>query len=105
MKTPNFIELCPNLELPAMCKIQLTFDGHYFTEYKEQFLIYSTMIKISGIEPKCGPTIGGSQISLKINMENIPQKYLFSLTVGFQAKVNLINIFKNNPNKSKYKIK
>ena len=88
MKTPNFQDLCPGLELPTMCKIQLTFDGHYFTEYKEQFLIYSTMIKIAGIEPKCGPTVGGSQLSLKINIDNIPLKYVFSLTVGFQAKVN-----------------
>jgi len=95
VKTPNFVELCPNLELHTMCKIQLTFDGHYFTEYKEQFLIYSTMIKISGIEPKCGPTNGGSQLSLKINIDNIPQKYLFSLAVGFQAKVFFLTFSKN----------
>ncbi len=70
-----------------MCKIQLTFDGHYFTEYKEQFMIYPNNIKISGIDPKCGPSNGGSQLNLKINLDNFPQKYLFSLTVGFQAKV------------------
>jgi hypothetical protein len=87
------MELCPNLELPAYCKIQLTFDGHYFTEYEEQFFIYSTNIKISAIEPKCGPTMGGSQLILKMNLDNIPPKYLFSLTVGFQAKVKGINIF------------
>ena len=88
------MELCPNLELPSYCKIQLTFDGHYFTEYEEQFFIYSTNMKISAIEPKCGPTLGGSQLILKMNLDNIPTKYLFSLTVGFQAKVKKYKFIK-----------
>jgi len=88
------MELCPNIELPSYCKIQLTFDGHYFTVYEEKFFTYSTNTKISAIEPKCGPTIGGSQLILKMNLDNIPSKYLFSLTVGFQAKVKN---YKKNP--------
>jgi hypothetical protein len=88
VRTPNFLDLCPNLELPAACKIQLTFDGHYFTEYQETYLIYSSSIKLTGIDPKCGPTIGGSQIQIKVNLDGITSKHLFSLTCGFQAKVN-----------------
>lgn len=41
---------------------------------------------MNGIQPKCGPTVGGSPLELAINLENIPSQYLFSLTVGFQAK-------------------
>jgi len=89
VKTPNFIELCPNLELPSEAIIQLTFDGNYFTEYKYPFLIYSSNIKISGIEPKCGPITGGKELFIKINLDSIYSKYLFSLTCGFQAKVIL----------------
>jgi hypothetical protein len=88
VRTPNFLELCPSLELPAVCSIQLTFDGHYFTEYHDNFLIYSSNIKLAAIEPKCGPTLGGSQLQIKLPLEGINNKYLFSLTVGFQAKVD-----------------
>jgi len=45
---------------------------------------------MNGIQPKCGPTIGGSSLQLSINLDNIDPKYLFSLTVGFQAKVQII---------------
>ena len=84
--TPNFLEFCPNLELPCNCTIQVTFDGNFFTEYNEKFLIYPNTIKISAIEPKCGAIEGNSPLQVKINLDQIPQKYLFSLTIGFQAK-------------------
>lgn len=42
---------------------------------------------MNGIQPKCGPTIGGSSLELTINLENINPKYQFCLTIGFQAKV------------------
>lgn len=86
VKTPNFIEYCPNMELPCSCTIQVTFDGHYFIEYSEKFLIYPNSIKISAIEPKCGPFSGETPLVVKINLDQIPTKYLFSLTIGFQAK-------------------
>ena len=86
VNTPNFLEFCPNLELPCNCTIQVTFDGNFFTEYSEKFLIYPNTIKISAIEPKCGAIEGNTPLQVKINLDQIPQKYLFSLTVGFQAK-------------------
>ncbi len=89
VRTPNFLELCPNLDLPATCKVQLTFDGHYFTEYQDDFLIYSSNIKLTALEPKCGPTKGGSDLQIKVNLDGMSSKYLFSLTCGFQAKVCL----------------
>jgi hypothetical protein len=45
---------------------------------------------MNGIQPKCGPTIGGSSLQLSLNLDNIDPKYLFSLTVGFQAKVSIL---------------
>lgn len=86
VKTPNFLEYCPNMDLPCNCTIQVTFDGNFFTEYSEKFFIYPNTIKISAIEPKCGPISGDTPLQVKINLNQIPQKYLFSLTVGFQAK-------------------
>ena len=74
------------MELPCECTIQVTFDGHFFTEYPEKFLIYPNNIKANSIEPKCGPIAGNTPLQIKINLKNIPQKYLFSLTVGFQAR-------------------
>ena len=91
VNTPNFLDYCPNMELPCNCTIQVTFDGNFFTEYKEKFFIYPNTIKISAIEPKCGPTTGGTPLHVKINLDQIPQKYLFSLTVGFQAKPPVID--------------
>ncbi len=87
VRTPNFLELCPTLELPAPCKVLLTFDGQYFTEYHDDFLIYSSNIKLSAIEPKCGQSLGGQEMQIKVNLDGISSKYLFSLTCGFQAKV------------------
>ena len=74
------------MELPCDCTIQVTFDGHFFTEYPEKFLIYPNNIKANSIEPKCGPIGGNTPLQMKINLKGIPQKYLFSLTVGFQAR-------------------
>ena len=54
VNTPNFLEFAPTMELPCDCTIQVTFDGHFFTEYPEKFLIYPNNIKANSIEPKCG---------------------------------------------------
>ena len=86
VNTPNFLEFAPTMELPCECTIQVTFDGHFFTEYPEKFLIYPNNLKAKSIEPKCGPIAGNTPLQIKINLKNIPQKYLFSLTVGFQAR-------------------
>ena len=86
VNTPNFLEFAPTMELPCDCTIQVTFDGHFFTEYPEKFLIYPNNLKANSIEPKCGPIGGNTPLQIKINLKNIPQKYLFSLTVGFQAR-------------------
>ena len=94
VNTPNFLEFAPTMELPCDCTIQVTFDGHFFTEYPEKFLIYPNNIKANSIEPKCGPISGNTPLQIKINLKNIPQKYLFSLTVGFQARN--INIDQSN---------
>jgi hypothetical protein len=58
-------------------------------EYEHSFLIYPTTIKNTGIEPKCGPTTGDSILQFKINLDSIPQEFLYSLTIGFQAKVRI----------------
>ena len=86
VNTPNFLEFAPTMELPCDCTIQVTFDGHFFTEYAEKFLIYPNNIKANSIEPKCGPVAGNIPLQIKINLGDIAQKYLFSLTVGFQAR-------------------
>jgi hypothetical protein len=81
------MEICPTLEYPHECKISVTFDGNYFTEYHESFLIYSPIMKLGGLDPKYGPTVGVTKLSVNVNLDNIPSKYLFSLSVGFQARV------------------
>ena len=86
VNTPNFLEFAPTMELPCDCTIQVTFDGHFFTEYSEKFLIYPNNIKANTIEPKCGPISGNTPLQIKINLGKIEQKYLFSLTIGFQAR-------------------
>ena len=89
VNTPNFLEFAPTMELPCDCT------GHFFTEYPEKFLIYPNNIKANSIEPKCGPIAGKTPLQMKINLKGIPQKYLFSLTVGFQAR----NIYLDQNNK------
>ena len=91
VNTPNFLEFAPTMELPCDCTIQVTFDGHFFTEYSEKFLIYPNNIKANSIEPKCGPIAGNTPLQIKINLGKIEQKYLFSLTVGFQARNSFID--------------
>ena len=50
VNTPNFLEFAPTMELPCECTIQVTFDGHFFTEYPEKFLIYPNNIKANSID-------------------------------------------------------
>ena len=90
VNTPNFLEFAPTMELPCDCTIQVTFDGHFFTEYPEKFLIYPNNLKANSIEPKCGPIGGNTPLQIKINLKNIPQKYLFSLTNVLKQRVKAI---------------
>lgn len=92
VKTPNFIDIAPNLTLPAKAKIWVTLDGVNSKDYKEDFFIYSNSIrKPTSISPKCGPISGGNEAEIQINLDGIDsKKYLFLLTVGFQAKQNTI---------------
>ena len=99
--TPNFLEFAPTMELPCDCTIQVTFDGHFFTEYPEKFLIYPNTIKPISMEPKCGPIAGNTPLQIKINLGKIEQKYLFSLTVGFQASNVPIELNKRFKGKNK----
>ena len=99
--TPNFLEFAPTMELPCDCTIQVTFDGHFFTEYPEKFLIYANTIKPISMEPKCGPISGNTPLQIKINLGKIEQKYLFSLTVGFQANNLPIELNKRFKGKNK----
>ena len=62
VNTPNFLEFAPTMELPCDCTIQVTFDGHFFTEYPEKFLIYQNNIKANSIESKCGPIAGNTPL-------------------------------------------
>jgi hypothetical protein len=48
-------------------------------------------MKIAGIEPKCGPTVGVTKIQISMNLDNITSKYQTLITVGFQAKVKKIS--------------
>ncbi len=59
------------MELPCDWTIQVTFDGHFFTEYSEKFLIYPNNIKANSIEPKCGHIGGNTPLQIKINLGKI----------------------------------
>lgn len=104
VKTPNFLELCPTMVLPAKCKILVTFDGTYFTDYKDDYLIYSNSSrKPISLTPKCGPIEGGEEMQIQIDLSGIDQKYLFSLTVGFQAKPQVNEVADKKKTKMKRK--
>lgn len=95
VKTPNFLDYDKDLVLPAFVSILVTFDGSYFTSYHEKFLIYPNKMKVQSIEPRNGPTTGGALMSLNINLDEIPENYLFSLTVGFQQKELAVAVSQN----------
>ena len=100
--TPKFNELTSSLPKPSFCKISVTFDGNYYTDYNEDFLIYSNSNrKPISLTPKCGPIQGGDVMSISIDLSGIDEKYLFLLTVAFQAKL----VSSDNNDKKKYKIK
>lgn len=85
--TPNFNEMCKGEIVPSKCSIKVSFDGKHFTNYDEDFLIYSnSQRKPISLSPKCGSIEGGNILSIEIDLSGIEQKYLFLLTVGFQVK-------------------
>jgi len=66
--------------------LSVTTDGINYSECEEPFKIYSNEIYLTSVAPKCGSVIGGSQVTLNINIDEGTSKNLQDLKIGFQAK-------------------
>lgn len=69
--------------MPCQCVISITLDGINYSECEENFNIYSNDIYLTSINPKCGPVIGGTNLTLLINIDEETAKTLYNLTIGF----------------------
>mmetsp|Transcript_23440 Transcript_23440/g.17899 ORF Transcript_23440/g.17899 Transcript_23440/m.17899 type:complete len:113 (+) Transcript_23440:695-1033(+) len=89
-KTPKFEEFegekHPSLKLPCDCVLSVTMDGVNYSECEEPFKIYSNDIYLTSINPKCGSVVGGTELTLLINIDEVTATNLFHLTIGFQPK-------------------
>ncbi len=73
-KTPKFEEFeeaHPSLKLPCECILSVTMDGINYSECEEAFKIYSNEIYLTSINPKCASVVGGTELSLLINIDEV----------------------------------
>lgn len=74
-KTPKFEEFegekHPSLKLPCDGILSVTMDGINYSECEEPFKIYSNEIYLASINPKCGSVVGGTELSLLINIDEV----------------------------------
>ncbi len=86
-KTPKFEEFegekHPSLKLPCDCVLSVTMDGINYSECEEPFKIYSNDIYLTSINPKSGSVVGGTELTLLINIDEVTASNLFHLTIGF----------------------
>ncbi|KAL4436169.1 hypothetical protein ABPG74_018153 [Tetrahymena malaccensis] len=86
-QTPKFDDASEDhIEWPLLCTLEITLDGVIYTQCEESFLIYSSKIQMTSIEPKCASVEGGTELTLHIQIDDLTASYLKHLTVGFQSR-------------------
>jgi len=75
-----------SLNLPCDCYLSVTLDGVNFSDCEETFKIYSNEIFLTAVNPKCGSVVGGSQVTLSIEIDPVTASCLQNLKIGFQPK-------------------
>lgn len=61
-------------------------DGIHYSECEETFKIYSNDIYLTSITPKCGSILGGTTLTLLINIDDTTSQSIQNLKIGFQPK-------------------
>ena len=74
------------MQLPCDCFLSVTLDGVNYSECEESFKIYSNDIFLTSVFPKCGSVIGGSEVTLAIDIDQDTSSVLKDLKIGFQPK-------------------
>ena len=88
-RTPMFIQPgdeSNELQLPCDCQLSVTLDGQNYSECEESFKIYSNDILLTSVNPKCGSVVGGSTVTLSIEIDDVTAQCLQQLKIGFQPK-------------------
>jgi len=75
-----------SLNLPCDCSLSVTLDGINYSDCEEDFKIYSNDIYLTAVNPKCGSVVGGSQVTLSIEIDAVTATCLKDLKIGFQPK-------------------
>lgn len=81
-RTPSF-QQDDNMSLPCDCYLSVTLDGVNYSECEESFKIYSNEIYLTAVNPKCGSVVGGSQVTLSIEIDPVTATSLKDLKIGF----------------------
>ncbi|KRW99588.1 Regulator of chromosome condensation 1/beta-lactamase-inhibitor protein II [Pseudocohnilembus persalinus] len=86
-QTPRFEDASDvKIEWPISCELYVTLDGNSYQQCEQNYLIYSSRISVSSIEPKCAKISGGTKMNLAISIDELTASYLKQLIVGFQKK-------------------
>jgi len=85
--TPKFDDFDDTENLwPLEVEVSLTLDGMNYVQAEEKFLVYSSSIGVISMTPKCASVLGGTQLTLDLNIDDQTAAKLKEFTVGFQAK-------------------
>jgi hypothetical protein len=82
--TPNFEETFKLF--PQRMNVSISLDGMHYIDCDKDFLVYSTSVKINNAQPKCGSVLGGTELTLMVDINPLTSQYLFNLCFGFQAR-------------------
>lgn len=67
--SPVFSSQNEEMPFPVDCQLAVTIDGLNYSECEESFKIYSNAIHLTSVYPKCGSVVGGSRVSLSLDID------------------------------------
>ena len=74
------------IKFPQKATISVALDGIHYIECEQDFLIYPSDIRINNGHPRCGPVIGGTELTMMIDIDPMITGYLFNMCFGFQSR-------------------
>ena len=88
-QTPNFEaeSIYDPTQWPVKAKVSVTLDGNTWFDSESRFLVYSSKMKISNINPKFASVEGGLEMCVELYTDSKTMREFKNVSIGFQATV------------------
>lgn len=88
LETPPFLE--KNIFFPAEANIEISLDGVHFMDTGLELMIIDSKVKIQQITPRFMSVMGGQELKIRLNHNQIFQKSEFQSEMKVQREITCI---------------